>query len=268
MNNSKEFIYEDLTHVLIRCFFNVHNSLGVGYDEKAYHRALARHFQNNEIEHHSKERKALFHRNRKVKEYEADFVVFKKIILELKTLQSNFLQINYVQIISELKLWNLRLGLLVNFGLQKVEIKRIPLTEKRKVIIENYEYIKDAMTDSDRKLLAQLREAIFNIFEVHGLGYGESIYQKILGLELDFRRIKYKSRFPIRINFEDKIISVFKMKPLLLENRIICNIKALTKEIDFYDIAKIQSYLRSLGLRIGIIVNFGKNQLELRGIRA
>ena len=39
-----ELIYEDLTRELIGCFFDVHNSLGVGYDEKAYHKALERRF--------------------------------------------------------------------------------------------------------------------------------------------------------------------------------------------------------------------------------
>ncbi|MGH7456653.1 MAG: GxxExxY protein, partial [bacterium] len=73
---------------------------------------------------------------------------------------------------------------------------------------------------------------------------------------------------PIELNYDGDIIGVFKMKPLLIENRVICDIKALHEKIDFYDIAKIQSYLRALGLKIGIIANFGKNDLEIRGIRA
>lgn len=40
-----EFIYEDLTHELIGCFFDVHNSLGLGYDENTYHKALIRRFR-------------------------------------------------------------------------------------------------------------------------------------------------------------------------------------------------------------------------------
>ncbi len=39
-----ELIYEDLTHELIGCFFDVHNSLGVGFDEPTYHKALQRRF--------------------------------------------------------------------------------------------------------------------------------------------------------------------------------------------------------------------------------
>jgi len=64
------------------------------------------------------------------------------------------------------------------------------------------------------------------------------------------------------------MITEFKMKPILVENRIICAINALEDKIDFYDIAKTQSYLRALGLKVGIIVNIGKIKLEIRGISA
>lgn len=263
-----ELIYEDLTHELIGCFFDVHNSLGVGYDERAYHKKLERRFNKKGIDHRSEERKTLMHRGRKVKEFKADLITFDKIILELKTLQSNFIKANYVQIISELKLWKMHLGLLVNFGLQKVEFERIPFTEKDKTSRENYEYITNCLTGQDRDILARLREAILYVFEVHGLGYGDITCQKLIEAELDFRQIKYLNRTPIELRDDGEIISVFKMKPLLIQNRVICNIKALDEEIDFYDVAKIQSYLRALGLKIGIIVNFGKTELEIRGIRA
>ena len=268
MEQEKKYIYEDLTHTLIGYFFKIHNTLGVGYDEKAYHKALERCFQKMGIPYRSKERKIINHRDFKIREFEADFVVFDKIILELKALQSYFLQTHYVQIISELKLWQMRLGLLVNFGLQKVEIERMPFSEKAREIKENYDYIKNYLTDTDRILLAKLRDAILYVLDVHGLGYGQSIYQKIMGIELDYRQIKYQNRFPIKVKYDEEIISLFKMKPLLIENRLICDIKALVDEIDFCDIARMQSYLRSLGLKIGVIVNFGSDKLEIRGIRA
>lgn len=268
MDSHKQLIYGDLTYELIGAFFKVHNALGVGYDKYAYHKALERCFQKMGIPYRSKERKAIVHRNFKVREYEADFFVFDKIILELKSVQSDFLQTHYVQIISELKLWQLQLGLLVNFGLQKVKYERMPFSEKPGEFYENYDYIQNSLMDSDQALLAKLRDAILYVLEVHGLGYGESIYRKIMAIELDYRQITYKNRFPIQLKYEDEMISTFNMKPFLIENRLICDIKALVNEIDFYDIARIQSYLRATGLKIGIIVNFGKEKLEIRGVRA
>jgi GxxExxY protein len=202
-----------------------------------------------------------------VREFKADLITFDKIILELKSLQSGFIKSNYVQIISELMLWQMQLGLLVNFGLQKVEIERIPFTEKEKVIHENYDYIRDCLTAQDREILARVRDAILYVFEVHGLGYSAVTYRRIFEKELDFRQIQYQNRTPIELSYDGEILSIFKMKPLLIENRIICDIKALHEKVDFYDIAKIQSYLRALDLKIGIIINFGKNDLEIRGIR-
>ncbi|MCI0693620.1 GxxExxY protein [candidate division KSB1 bacterium] len=72
--NKMELIYEDSTRELIGCFFDVHNSLGVGYDEPAYHKALQRSFCKKGFEHRSEERKALLHRARKVREFKADLI--------------------------------------------------------------------------------------------------------------------------------------------------------------------------------------------------
>ena len=232
-------IYEELTHELIGCFFHVHNSLGVGYDEPAYHKAIERRFLKKGIDHRSKEHKVLLHRDHKVREYEADLIAFDKIILELKSLQTGLIKPNYVQIISELKLWQMQLGLLVNFGLQKVEIERIPFTEKEKRIQENYDYIKEQATTQDREALARLRDAILYVFEVHGLGYNDVLYRKIVERELDFQGIKFETRVPIEVDYEGETLGVFKMKPFLIENILICEIKALHEKIDFYDIAKI-----------------------------
>ncbi|MBN2088586.1 GxxExxY protein, partial [candidate division KSB1 bacterium] len=110
--------------------------------------------------------------------------------------------------------------------------------------------------------------AILYIFNANGSGYGESVYNKMLAIELDYRKINYQTRFPIEVRFEEDIISTFKMKPMLIENQIICDIKALKDNIDFFDIAKIQSYLRALKLNIGIIANFGSDELQIKGIRA
>jgi len=88
----------------------------------------------------------------------------------------------------------MQLGLLVNFGLQKVEIERIPFTEKDKTIHENYDYIRDCMVEQDRVILAKLRDAILYVFGVHGLGYNDVTYRQIIERELDFRQIKFQNR--------------------------------------------------------------------------
>jgi len=261
-------IYEELTRELRQCVFDVHNALGTGYDEETYHQAMIIRVEKSGIPLRSKEKCFVEHRSEKVHEFELDLIADDKVIFELKSLQSDFLQPNFVQIISYLKLWQKRLGLLVNFGLPKAKIKRIPFTEKEKKKMENYDYIKDVIAPADRAYLRNLREAILTVFEMHGLGYGESIYQDLILAELKHRKIKFSPKTIIQVEYEGRIIRNFEMNLPVVEGRFILGITALQRQIEFYDIARIQTYLRALKLQIGLVVNFGKEKLEITGVRA
>lgn len=258
-------IYEDLTEVLIGCIYDVHKKIGTGYDEEAYHQGLIRRFREEDIPFVSKERKWLLHRNIQIKCFELDFLTFDKIIISLKCIQSDFLQPHYVQMISELKLWKKHLGFMVNFGIPRVNIKRIPFTEKKKELFEDYSYVKNRMTVIDRKIMHQLREAIIFVYNCHGLGYGKTVYKKLIIAELTHRKINFNSNVQINIKYDDEIIRTFNMRFLLVKERIILGVTALQSGLN-YEIITIQTYLRALGLSIGLLVNFGKTRLELIGV--
>lgn len=249
-----------------RCIYDVHNKLGVGYDEEAYHQGLIRRFQEEDIPFVSKERKWLLQRNLPVRCFELDFLTFDKIILLLKCIQTDFIQPNYVQMLSELKLWQKHLGLMVNVGLPKVNIKRIPFTEKDRKLWEDYSYVKDRMSESERRVLLRLREAILFVYECHGLGYGKTVCQKLVETELTYQKIRFDKHARIQVKYDDEIIRDFEMKFLLIEDKVILGITALQTESN-YEITKMQTYLKALGLSIGLLINFGKTQLEIRGIK-
>jgi len=261
-----ELIYKDLTHRIRRCIYDVHNALGTGYDEETYHNALILSLKKVGIPVRSKERRVLIHRDREIKKFELDLIVFDKIILELKSIQCDFLQPNYVQIISYLKLWQKHLGLLVNFGLPKAKIKRIPFTEKEKSIIEDYSYIEHLINHENREHLKNLRAAILSVHELHGLGFGENIYQGLIEAELDFRKVKYEIGKIIPVEYEGHVIRKFEMKLPLIEDKFVCLVTAIHDRIDFYDIAKLKTYMKALNIKIGLIVNFGKSSLEIHGV--
>jgi GxxExxY protein len=262
-----ELIYRDLTEKLRGCIFDVHNKLGVGYDEETYHQALARRFRElKDISFLSKERKWLQHRNLPIRMFELDFLTFDKIILLLKCIQSDFIRPNYIQMISELKLWERRLGLMVNFGLPKIKIKRIPFTEKEKKLREDYSYIKNRITESERDLLLKLRDAILFVYECHGLGYGKVVCRKLVETELTFQNIRFEKHATIVVKYNEEVIRNFKMRYLLVDDRVILGVTALQREVN-YEITTMQTYLKALGLSVGMLVNFGKSQLEIRGIK-
>jgi GxxExxY protein len=263
-----ELIYQELTEKLRRCIFDAQNNVGVGYDEEAYHQALIRRFrEEGDIPFVSQEIKWLLHRNLPVRKFKLDLLVFDKIILLLKCIQSDFIQSNYVQMISELKLWQKHLGLMVNFGLPRVNIKRIPFNEKEKKLWEDYSYIHNRMSERERQLMLKLREAVLFIYNNHGLGYGKTVCRKLVEIELAFQKIQFEQHANIAVKYNGEVIRNFKMRFLLVENIVILGIAALQQQVN-YEITTMQTYLKALGLTVGLLVNFGKSKLEIRGIKA
>jgi len=258
--------HEELTEAIIGCIFEVHNDVGVGLDEELYHQSLLDCFLRKGIPVVSKARKYLEHRGIEIRKFELDLLVFEKIILALKSVECDFLQNHYVQIISELKLWQKDLGLLVNFGRLKIKTERIPFDEKEKKIIEDYSEIKGKISESLRQLLAELRSAILFVYETHGLGYGAIVCRDLLRAELDYQKIACQSRPSIQIEFQGKPIRACKAKALCIADQILCGVTAIQDQVTLFDVKRMKTYLKYSNMPLGLLINFGKSNLEIKAI--
>jgi len=116
-------LYEDLTYRLRGIFFKVYNTLGFGHRESVYQHALAIEFKKQRISFKEEPRLGVVYDGTKVGTYSPDFLIDDKIILEIKSVE--FLTKDMEkQLIYYLKSTGYKLGLLVNFGTSKLEIKR------------------------------------------------------------------------------------------------------------------------------------------------
>lgn len=116
--------HEEITGEIIGAAFEVHQVLGYGFLEKVYQRAMQvelikRGFQ-AELEHPL----TVLYKGVIVGEYEADIFVDNKVIVELKTSKTYNSQ-DEAQLLNELKGTGVKVGLLINFGREKVEFKRM-----------------------------------------------------------------------------------------------------------------------------------------------
>ncbi|TDI86879.1 MAG: GxxExxY protein [Caldithrix sp.] len=115
--------HEDITEDIIGSAFEVYNVLGYGYLEKVYQKALQVELLNRgrtaELEH----RIIVKFKGTIVGEYEADLFVDDKVIVELK-ITKNYNPKDEPQLLNELKATGIKVGLLINFGKEKVEFKR------------------------------------------------------------------------------------------------------------------------------------------------
>ncbi len=120
---TEEYKHSELTKSIIGCAMRVHSEMGNGFQEVVYQRCLAIEMEEAGIEFLREQEMPLFFRNREVGTRRADFVVARKIMVELKAV-SEINDIHYAQCLNYLKAYNLEVGLLFNFGTPKLTFKR------------------------------------------------------------------------------------------------------------------------------------------------
>jgi GxxExxY protein len=123
----EKIIYKKESYKIIGKCMEVHNNLGAGFLEIVYKDALELEFRNANIPY---EREKMYDVNYKgillPHKFYADFVVFDKIILEVKGV-SGISDEFIAQTLNYLKVSGNQLALLVNFGEFKLNYKRIVL---------------------------------------------------------------------------------------------------------------------------------------------
>lgn len=114
--------YKDITELIIKCAFTIHNHLGSGFLEKVYKNSLLVELNNSGLTAKQEVPLKIKYKNVIVGDYIADIIVNNCIIIEIKAIQ-NLIKIHEVQLVNYLKATGLEVGLLINFG-KSVEIKR------------------------------------------------------------------------------------------------------------------------------------------------
>jgi GxxExxY protein len=123
-----ELIYQDETYAVIGAAMEVHNALGCGFLEAVYQEALEMEFTERGIPYFAQKELPIYYKGRKLnKIYVADFVVFDKIIVEIKALDQ-LTPRETAQLINYLKATGLEVGLLLNFGAESMKWERKVLT--------------------------------------------------------------------------------------------------------------------------------------------
>ena len=121
----KKYLYSDLTEKIIGLCIEVHKTIGPGFPEKVYHNALKILFPKSDFEYDSEKKFNVIYLNEIVGKFRVDFVLNKKVILEIKAITGNLPEVFKAQVISYLKASDLEVGILVNFGNDKLNVKRL-----------------------------------------------------------------------------------------------------------------------------------------------
>jgi len=113
----------EITQKIIKCAFKVHNTLGCGFQEIIYQRALAYEFKNEGLLFEREKEMTIHYNEIEVGNRRVDFLVDEDIMVELKAL-TDLQPVHSAQTINYIEAYKVKVGLLINFGARKVEVRR------------------------------------------------------------------------------------------------------------------------------------------------
>jgi len=124
----QELKFKEITEKIIGAAFEVHKFLGNGFQEIIYQRALAYELQLAGLSFNREIEQDIFYKeiDKPIGTRRADFVVEKKVLVELKALVQ-LEEVHWAQTLNYLKAYRLEVGLLINFGGKSLQFKRFVL---------------------------------------------------------------------------------------------------------------------------------------------
>ena len=122
-----QILYKEESYKIVGACMEVHNNLGCGFLEAIYQEALAIELRDQLIPYEREKMLKIYYKGNLLdKDYRADFICYNKILVELKALDKLTLE-HTSQVLNYLKATGYKLGLLINFGNNSLEYKRILL---------------------------------------------------------------------------------------------------------------------------------------------
>lgn len=117
-------MYEEITKRIIGCAMKVHSTLGNGFQEVIYQRALEIEMKYYGLSFSREMEMPIFYRNEQIGTRRVDFFVEEKIMVELKALLK-MEDVHLAQAMNYLEAYKMGIGLLINFGAKSLEFKRV-----------------------------------------------------------------------------------------------------------------------------------------------
>jgi GxxExxY protein len=124
--------FGDCTGKIIGCAMKVHSALGNGFQEVIYQKALAIEMQIEGLSFQREMEMPIYYRSEKIRTRRVDFFVENEIMLQLKAIIS-LEDVHLAQAINYLEAYNMKTGLLINFGSKSLPFKRL-LNKKQKYL--------------------------------------------------------------------------------------------------------------------------------------
>lgn len=113
---------------------------------------------------------------------------------------------------------------------------------------------------TENEITYQIRGAIYDVYKNLGPGLLESVYEEAMVYELNKRGLNVERQIDVPIRYDGHILKTEMRVDLLVEGKVIVELKSVQDMREVFW-KQTLTYLRLLGLKVGILVNFNVDNI-------
>ncbi|MCE7984023.1 MAG: GxxExxY protein [Caldilinea sp. CFX5] len=262
-----ELVYPELSYQVQGAIYDVYNKLRY-FDiaEAGWEQALILTLRQRGLVAERQVEYELRYKGFRIGRFFVDVLADGKIILELKVTPS-ITPIHLAQIISYLKVSGLQLGILVNFGGEKLEFQRIPRTLKQWEKPSKPE--PGATIPQDLlypELTSEIRGALMEVHNALGPGFMPMHYRRATRVEMQLRHLPFVRHKESSIRFCDHPIETKPIQLLVIDEKVLLTIVTV-RQVERKHQAQAQHFMEQFALPLGMVANFCKPSLEIKTLQ-
>ncbi|MGB0036596.1 MAG: GxxExxY protein [Candidatus Acidiferrales bacterium] len=114
----------------------------------------------------------------------------------------------------------------------------------------------------EQELTGKIIECAFTVHNALGSGFLEKVYVNALAVELRSAGLNCIQEMPLQVKYRGAIVGDY-IADAVVEGRVLLELKACTG-LDHVHEAQVLNYLRASGMRVGLLMNFGRPKLQFR----
>lgn len=110
------------------------------------------------------------------------------------------------------------------------------------------------------ELTGKILEGSFEVVNELGAGFLESVYEREFFVALKQKGLNVTLQVPLHVKFRGVIVGDF-FADMFVEEKVLVELKAV-RSLTGEHKAQVINYLKATGIRVGLLINFGKPKLE------
>ena len=111
-------------------------------------------------------------------------------------------------------------------------------------------------------LVGEIVGAAFEVHNVLGYGFLEKVYENALLVELARRGLRVDAQKQLKVKYKDAIVGDY-VADLTVDDKVIVELKADNAYSKQHE-AQLLNYLKATGLKVGVLINFGRTKCEFK----